>query len=183
MPDTHLVAGRRSGPSERPPAPRLTGRAGGRGRGRAALGALGRSVTIDATAAGWGWSVAIPGAFGPRMDLLTAVMHEIGHVLGFAHSDAGPAGLSFMAERLSPTTRLGTVAASEPVSPTGRVHVQHRFQSSHRLSYAASAAIPVTLRPSPPLRAPLTAVDIRIRSDCVAPDGSRLADVPRPAAR
>ena len=70
---------------------------------------FGRSVTIDATAAGWGWSVADPRGTGPRMDLLVAVMHELGHVLGFAHADAGPARMAFMAERLSPTVRGGVV--------------------------------------------------------------------------
>jgi hypothetical protein len=75
-----------------------------------ALGATyGNTILIDADAAGHGWFAdltpyrneefrvradagiltATPrsAAFG-RMDLLTAVMHEIGHVLGFTHEDA-----------------------------------------------------------------------------------------------
>ncbi|MFL5859980.1 MAG: Calx-beta domain-containing protein, partial [Solirubrobacteraceae bacterium] len=43
---------------------------------------VGDTVYIDPTAAGWGWntSLALPGA--DQMDLLTVVLHELGHVLG-----------------------------------------------------------------------------------------------------
>ena len=52
-------------------------------------------------AAGWGWFVdptpgddsefTTPGNLGEqnRMDLLSVVMHEMGHVLGFEHSETG----------------------------------------------------------------------------------------------
>jgi hypothetical protein len=54
----------------------------------------GSTITMDADAAGWGWFVdptpeddvefSEPGGDDDgRMDLLTAVMHEIGHVLGY----------------------------------------------------------------------------------------------------
>src|SRR5690606_35219720 len=64
--------------------------------------ALGSTVYIDVDAAGHGWFIdATPGAdeefgdgaaspeAGSRVDLLTAVMHELGHVLGLedAHGD------------------------------------------------------------------------------------------------
>ncbi len=71
--------------------------------------ALGTTVLIDHDAAGFGWFVdrtpwdneefwrsadgdllALPG--GPadgRMDRLTVVMHELGHVLGYEHNDTG----------------------------------------------------------------------------------------------
>ena len=40
------------------------------------------AITIDADAAGWGWTLA-----GGGIDLMTVVMHELGHVLGLAHDD------------------------------------------------------------------------------------------------
>jgi hypothetical protein len=43
----------------------------------------GREISIDATAAGWGWSVSYPGGSDLHMDLLTVVLHELGHVVGF----------------------------------------------------------------------------------------------------
>jgi hypothetical protein len=72
--------------------------------------ALGRTILIDRDAAGFGWFVdrtpwadeeysgfsttggLLAVAGGPadqRMDLLTVVMHELGHMLGYDHSDTG----------------------------------------------------------------------------------------------
>jgi hypothetical protein len=63
--------------------------------------AVGHTVWLDSTAAGWGWFVdatpwddseyLTPGNEGEhgRMDLLTAVSHEVGHLLCHDHSDGG----------------------------------------------------------------------------------------------
>ncbi|MFK7819579.1 MAG: aryl-sulfate sulfotransferase [Planctomycetaceae bacterium] len=63
------------------------------------------SIVIDSNAAGFGWYVD-PTPFdlnddeiGPRMDLLTTVAHEIGHVLG--HADLSDAPGDIMYERLA----------------------------------------------------------------------------------
>ncbi len=70
----------------------------------------GQTVQIDITAAGYGWFIdatpwdnvefrhlngthdltALPGSFSvDRVDLLTVIMHELGHVLGYDHPDGG----------------------------------------------------------------------------------------------
>ena len=86
-------------------------------------------VTIDANAAGWGWFVdrtpqdsrefvlqggvlvASSGPAAGHMDLLTVLTHELGHVLGLAHADAG-----VMAGELTVGVREPAPGAS--VSPT-----------------------------------------------------------------
>jgi len=49
---------------------------------------LGKSIVIDATAAGWGWSVLDPASAAPQMDLRTVVTHELGLALGFSEADS-----------------------------------------------------------------------------------------------
>jgi uncharacterized delta-60 repeat protein len=75
--------------------------------------ASGNTITLDDNAAGWGWFVdATPaddsefttsGNQGEqhRMDLLTVLEHEIGHVLGYEHDASG-----VMQETLAAGTRL-----------------------------------------------------------------------------
>jgi hypothetical protein len=97
--------------------------------------AIGASVLIDLDAAGWGWFVdttpvndvefglslsevekmalATSPAFG-RMDLLTVVMHEMGHVLGF--EDLDPNAGALMSGTLDACTRR--LADSTPDSPS-----------------------------------------------------------------
>ncbi|MFO0815211.1 MAG: matrixin family metalloprotease [Gemmatales bacterium] len=63
--------------------------------------ARGNTITLDSNAAGWGWFVdktpksdsefrtrGNQGEQG-RMDLLTVLEHEVGHMLGFEHQQSG----------------------------------------------------------------------------------------------
>ncbi|MEM8790522.1 MAG: matrixin family metalloprotease [Pseudomonadota bacterium] len=79
-------------------------------------------IVIDDDAAGHGWFIdetpaddaefASDGYGGPDgMDLLTVTMHELGHVLGFEHSDAG--SRDYMMPFLDPMQRLGLVNDGE----------------------------------------------------------------------
>jgi hypothetical protein len=76
----------------------------------------GSSITIDGNAAGWGWSVSYPGEAG-RMDLVTVMRHEVGHVLGLAHAGG------IMASSLSPDASSGVTSSdAKPLlvsEPTG----------------------------------------------------------------
>ena len=76
--------------------------------------AAGNAIYLDDNAAGWGWFVdptpwgdsefTSPGNQGEqnRMDLLTVIEHEIGHLLGRDHDEEG-----VMAETLAAGTRPG----------------------------------------------------------------------------
>ena len=57
---------------------------------------VGRSIVFDADAAGYGWIV---GGGSGGVDLLTVAMHELGHVMGFAHEG--------VADVMSPTLTQG----------------------------------------------------------------------------
>jgi hypothetical protein len=109
--------------------------------------AVGTTITLDHNAAGYGWFVdptpgdyaefsplsgslelgASPGsAAANRTDLLTAVLHELGHVLGYAHEDDGvmqetlPRGIRRVwdpASLIDETTDLGDMLDAPSLLP------------------------------------------------------------------
>jgi hypothetical protein len=157
------------------------------------LTVLGSSlVTLDATAAGYGWFVdstpASDGAFervvaaqelqaGPdspafgRMDLLTVVEHELGHVLGLGDLDSDAVPHDLLTTTLAPSVRrlltpaLETVAAAvEPAAPPAPFALQ-----------APAAPVVVQVEPAP------TAVETQA-VDASPAAGDRVEDSPGPAA-
>jgi hypothetical protein len=104
---------------------------------------LGKQVTIDLTAAGWGWLQMSPRAGVLQMDLLAVLEHELGLTLGFIEAD--PLQPVVMARTLdaalgpqaSPPLRivrsvsLGRISAHSPaharrhLRPTRTVTIRH----------------------------------------------------------
>ena len=82
--------------------------------------ASGNTIWLDDNAAGWGWFVdSTPGSSSEfsragnqgernRMDLLTVVMHEMGHLLGQEHDDEG-----VMAETLATGIRRTGISSAQ----------------------------------------------------------------------
>jgi hypothetical protein len=89
----------------------------------------GRTVTIDATAAGWGW-----GAGG--IDLLTVVSHELGHILGLDHEEDG-----LMADTLAPgqVKVPGWITAARPdrIGAKKRATIRAHLRAPHGRSTAS----------------------------------------------
>jgi subtilisin-like proprotein convertase family protein len=162
--------------------------------GALGLTALGTTqVLLDATADGWGWFIdatpadnaeftvaaggqelqALPGspAFG-RMDLLTVVEHELGHVLGLDDIDPGLAAHDLMTTTLGLGTRRlpadvlpaslvgrpvdqGLALKVAPTVASGNRPLKSGLQSEATRAWAAVVALLATQEPGlPPIAEP-----------------------------
>ena len=109
----------------------------------------GNTITIDATAAGYGWTVMHPGDDRLRMDLLTVVRHELGHVLGLDHGDGLMAPTLAAGEsRAVPT--VAPVKESAPATTTSGSTESSTTQTSGSTSEQATStsSAPATTSPS-----------------------------------
>ena len=76
-----------------------------------------RSVTVDADAAGYGWNTdlsdaafsggrALPtSSAAGKEDLLTVVLHEMSHLVGWGEAQGSPYGANLLTELLAPGVR------------------------------------------------------------------------------
>ena len=95
-----------------------------------------KQVTIDGTAGGWGWTVS-----GGKMDLLTVVLHELGHVLGLEHAGED----TLMGETLAPGETHGAEAPQASSASAAPAATAAAAAASWTISLANGADHTVTI--------------------------------------
>ena len=145
-----------------------------------ALGSTtGTAITIDATAAGWGWSVDFPAEPATQhMDLLTVVRHEVGHAVGLLHEASG-----LMAESLQPGDVFAVPAGldmspAQSASPTGSSAGASANPAKTAGSDPSTASTSVIATPSSTDSSDSSAADSTTTTTTTAPATSDSAALP-----
>lgn len=103
-------------------------------------GTDGQQVWVDSDAAGHGWSSRLAGVLPGRVDLLSTVVHEFGHLLGLDH-DHLDADLA-VGERSLPATALHDEGPANSLPTESVDHLFHWLgQSEDRLTRKASRIV------------------------------------------
>jgi hypothetical protein len=107
-------------------------------------------ITIDADAAGWGWTFN-----GGAVDLVTVLEHEVGHVLGFMHTDA--ARFEIMASEIDPIVVFDSLV----------VGVTPRITPAQATATSVTSIDHVMPLASPPYDAVVTEIDTGVDTSAV----------------
>ncbi|NNE13002.1 MAG: matrixin family metalloprotease, partial [Ilumatobacter sp.] len=122
----------------------------------------GSTIVLDVDAAGWGWSVGGEAHTG-AIDLVSVMMHETGHVLGFAHGDGAMAAVIDAGQRLEQNAvRADIGAVFAPVAvETVTSNVESPLPVQRVLPAVAEVPVlaPTVAVVSETLRAPLHAAE------------------------
>ena len=98
----------------------------------------GSEITLDDDGAGLGWSTGVGGVAHNKVDMLSVLVHEMGHVLGMSDEEMGD--MLAVGDRMMPANGIGgdtggdddaVASLPEPAMLLGAIGIQHAEQHVH----------------------------------------------------